>query len=425
MKIFFFLATWILFFFPYIAFRILPFYSSEIDVVIAKYLDQMEYWLDTYFTPFAPVNPLKIVNNGIHFTKYFEKDSSNFFEGWYYKLVSSDGRATAVFIPGFFFEGHQNLLNDHTFVMSSLTLLDEDDKIIFKKVHRFIFPFQDIENEMVTQNSNSSEDNFYIKFLQNEFSQDGFKLSLQQEDAFINGSISFKDSKRYTGGLLAPNAIGFFTYIDALFGMQCVHKVVSKDAVITGELSYKFGEEVKNIDFTNGKAYIEGDYGSEFPEDYVWLQSNHFMTNPGSSVFLSFASVPIPNKKQELFSFLGFTGFVYDNAKDKTYRFGSFTGAKLTLLNVAGLKGLKQANEASVEIEDGQYKITLTAFGSRDEDKVSLFWAPKVVNGEFAMREYIEEMLDAQIQVIVKQKSSGKIIFEGIGLHAALEIQVA
>ncbi len=59
------------------------------------------------------------------------------------------------------------------------------------------------------------------------------------------------------------------------------------DHSVSGELEFN-GEPV---DFSGGRGYIEKDWGSYFPEGYIWLQSNHF-DEPGISAKTSVAKIP-------------------------------------------------------------------------------------------------------------------------------------
>ncbi|MCK7487611.1 MAG: tocopherol cyclase family protein [Bacillus subtilis] len=54
------------------------------------------------------------------------------------------------------------------------------------------------------------------------------------------------------------------------------------------------------ISFEHGRGYLEKDWGTSFPQGYVWLQTNHF-TSPGTSLMASVARIPFLG-----FAFQGF-----------------------------------------------------------------------------------------------------------------------
>jgi hypothetical protein len=63
--------------------------------------------------------------------------------------------------------------------------------------------------------------------------------------------------------------MGWYSYVPF---MECYHGLISIDHKLQGSLQIN-GQE---IDFTEGKGYAEKDWGTSFPEGYVWMQSNHF-----------------------------------------------------------------------------------------------------------------------------------------------------
>jgi len=72
----------------------------------------------------------------------------------------------------------------------------------------------------------------------------------------------------------------------------------------------------QKIDFSDGKGYIERDWGKTFPREYVWIQSNHFENNE-TSLFFSESSYP--------FLKTAFQGFICNLVVGKKeYRFATY-----------------------------------------------------------------------------------------------------
>lgn len=138
---------------------------------------------------------------------------------------------------------------------------------------------------------------------ENIFSTKGIKIRLPN----INGDIEY--------GSLTPinyNILGPF----ALIPMECKHFIISMSHNLKGKMNI----ERKEIDFSKGRGYIEGDYGKSFPKRYVWLHSNMFKKD--ISVMAAIATVPIFKSK-----IMGCIAIVNYNSKE--YRFATYLGAEI------------------------------------------------------------------------------------------------
>jgi len=69
--------------------------------------------------------------------------------------------------------------------------------------------------------------------------------------------------------------MGWYSYIPF---MECKHGIVSVNHKISGTL--RIDNEL--IDLNEGKGYIEKDWGTSFPEAWIWIQSNNF-NNPDTA----------------------------------------------------------------------------------------------------------------------------------------------
>lgn len=235
--------------FPAIA-HWLPFYNASFERAIVEFYETRDAsglllfsWLWGYISVPQPTN------RGAHFQGLLkgEKDTKGrmFFEGWYYKVVSPDLQHTMIAIPGVFFDGKSE--SDHAFIMTSLVGTSGKPEVEY---HRF-----ELDQVKIV---NLPGDHFNFQIAGNVFSHVEATLNIPGK---VTGTLSIVELNEFPATVLNPNIMGFFSYIDATVGMQCVHNVVAMDAKVSGSITY-YGEEV---DFSGGHLYIEGDYGSEFP----------------------------------------------------------------------------------------------------------------------------------------------------------------
>ncbi|QQP69641.1 hypothetical protein JHE06_08450 [Carnobacterium sp. CS13] len=248
-----------------------------------------------------------------------------YFEGWYFKQVSADERQIVSLIPGI----SLNKAESHSFVQYIVVLVDKNQQ----KITRTGYVEYPIE-AFTYQN-----DPFQITIGSNIFTESGVSVHLKDEQITIVGSLDFGPLYPIEKSFFTPNIMGAFAYIPK---MECSHGVISMNHAVRGSLLVNG----KQMELTHGKGYIEKDWGSAFPREYVWIQSNHFQ-NPSTSVFFSEAYIP----------FLGssFEGFICNLVMDnKEYRFATYRRDKCKLEKI-------NADTVKVKLENKEACLTLEA----------------------------------------------------------------
>jgi tocopherol cyclase len=123
--------------------------------------------------------------------------------------------------------------------------------------------------------------------------------------------------------------------------MECYHGVLSFDHSIKGYID--INREIK--DFNGGKGCIEKDWGASMPSSWIWIQTNHFDEDK-TSLFGSIDKIPW------LSYFTGYIfGFLY---KEHLYKFTTYSGAKISKLNVS-------KNKIEVSIGDKHHYLEIDA----------------------------------------------------------------
>ena len=231
--------------------------------------------------------------NALLFQGNFNKKP--YFEGWYYKQVSNNGKQIISLIPGI----SLSETDSHSFVQYILTIHGKDNKKRTETGY-ISYPLSFFEYQ---------QDPFQIKIGPNVFTESKAEVSLNNEKITIEGTIRFGEFTPIKHTVLTPNIMGFFSYFPM---MECFHGIVSMNHSLTGFLTIN-GEI---LDFSAGKGYIERDWGKSFPREYVWIQSNHFENND-TSLFFSEAHIP--------FMKTAFQGFICNLVVDKKeYRFATY-----------------------------------------------------------------------------------------------------
>lgn len=301
----------------------------------------------------------------------------HYFEGWYYKQVSKDQRSALSLIPGIsLFPG-----DEHSFIQYIYVHYDENNREIIDSGYK----------RFSIESFKFCNDPFFIKVGENTFSESIIFIKLMEGRINIQGTIKLKSITPIKKSIVTPNIMGFFAYIP---NMECYHGVISMNHSLNGTLSINN----KKIDFSNGKGYIEKDWGTSFPKKYIWIQCNNFKQKD-TSIFCSIAHIP--------FFMTSFKGFICDLlVNGKEYRFATYNNSKVKIKNITDkfIAIILENNEAILKIE-GKVNKSLELV------------APKKGN----MEKIIKEGMAGEVSLKLYTKKE-KLTYEDIGVMAGIEI---
>jgi hypothetical protein len=237
-----------------------------------------------------------IMNLKIYKPEVFQGNlkKKNYFEGWYFKHVSNNLNHVWSFIPGI-----------------SLTKNDS---------HSFIQAINGITgySEYISYNIDEfkwDKKSLNLKIGNSIFTEKFIDLNIQNDELQVAGHIEYSDNITYPGKLFSPGIMGWYSFVPF---MECKHAIVSANHDLTGSLNIKGNE----IDFNNGKGYIEKDWGTSFPEAWLWVQANNFNDHDSSFSF-SVAKIPWLGK-----FFIGFIAFLYYS--ERFYMFSTYNNSVIS-----------------------------------------------------------------------------------------------
>jgi hypothetical protein len=208
----------------------------------------------------------------------------------------------------------------------------------------------------------------------------------------IQGEVNFDNLTPWSSSLLSPGIMGPFSFVPF---MECYHGILSMNHCITGEVV--FNDE--SISFSQGKGYMEKDWGHSFPEAYIWMQSNHF-SQPGTSVKASIAMIPWLTS-----SFIGHIGGLL--FEGKLYEFTTYNGSRIKKCNVF-------EDKVEIIIENGKFRLSLWV----KRNNVTELAAP--IAGFMDAR--IEESMKAEITVELFDKKTNTLLLSDIGFSGGIEV---
>ena len=296
--------------------------------------------------------------------------SLNYFEGWYFKNVSAGLDNVLSFIPGI--------------------SLAKGDR------HAFIQVIDGItcKSEYVTYPLDQfswDRKKFSIRVGESIFTENHIKLNIDDDKIKVSGQLYFDNLIKYPKTLLSPGIMGWYSFVPL---MECKHGIVSVNHNITGRINVDY----EQIDFNGGKGYIEKDWGTSFPEAWIWCQANNFRDRNTSFCF-SIAKIPWLGK-----FFTGLISFLYHN--NKFYLYSTYNKSEVS----------------DVEHSEGFVRLTL-----KNRDSVLKITTKQKSAGELKapvlgnMTRKIKESIDSEVSIELYDKSD-KLIYTDYSRRAGLEI---
>jgi hypothetical protein len=177
--------------------------------------------------------------------------------------------------------------------------------------------------------------------------------------------------------------------------MECYHGILSMDHTINGQLVI----HNETIDFTNGRGYMEKDWGHSFPSAYIWMQTNHF-SQPGISLKASVAKIPWLGS-----SFVGFIAGIWVN--DRLVEFTTYNSTHLR-------KSFVDREKVELVMENRKHRLEILA------QRVDATELASPILGFMDGR--INESMTSEIEVQLFDKLNQRILFQDTGRNAGLEV---
>ena len=293
---------------------------------------------------------------------------NSYFEGWYFKLINKEENRSFAVIPGIAMDQEGGR---HSFIQ----LLDGRKQSA--SYHKYNY-----------ESFAASSKKFMVSIENNYFSEDSVSVDLPN----FKGAIRFSGNVPWPKPWYSPGIMGPYAFVPF---MECYHGIVSMDHSIEGQIEHN-GD---TLNFNGGRGYIEKDWGSSFPEGYIWFQSNHFEV-PGISIKASVAKIPWLRS-----SFVGFILGIW--LKNRLISFTTYNGSKLKRVSV-------DLKKVEIIIENRRYRIEITV----SRDSATALASP--LKGH--MEGKIEESMTSGIEVCLTDRYSGQSIFSGHGRNVAVDV---
>ena len=305
------------------------------------------------------------------------KRYTNYFEGWYFKLVDLLEEHILAVIPGIALGATKEA--SHAFIQFLNGKTGDFEYFTFS-LDDFIF----------------SSKEFEITIKGNYFSASALRLDLRGSNRSVRGELQFEHVVPYPTRFLSPGIMGWGSFVPF---MECKHGLVSMNHTLQGTLEV----DGTHMAFDRGKGYIEKDWGRSFPGSYIWMQSNHF-TQENMSFMLLLARIPWLHT-----NFTGFAAALWYNGR--FFTLATYTGAKITHFE----KGNKFVR---ITIGDRHFELHIEAI----QDRVWELKSPD--RGEMTKRvlESLTSTLNLKWYEKTKTKEGKRLLVEDQGRNAGLEI---
>lgn len=294
----------------------------------------------------------------------------NYFEGWYFKQVTPDSLHTFSFIPGISLVEKDT----HSFIQIMDGATGRTDYIRYP-ADQFSWRTSDL----------------YVRVGSSVFTREAISLDIDTEKVTVRGRLDFSNIIQYPRSIISPGIMGWYSFVPF---MECNHGVVSVNHDLNGSISFNN----RIINFDGGKGYIEKDWGTSFPEAWIWVQSNNFSRH-GTSFMLSIAKIPWMGKY-----FVGLISFLH--LDDRFYLYSTYNKAVFSDVS-------NNADMLQITLQNKTSKLRIRV------SKNSFCDLQAPVSGE--MSRGIKESIDSEVHLQLSDES-GKLLYEDTGRNVGLEI---
>jgi tocopherol cyclase len=312
------------------------------------------------------------MNLRIYNSEVFQGTLSNtdYFEGWYFKHVSSDLEHVYSFIPGVSLTRR----NSHAFIQVINGITGKTVYITYP-LNQFIW----------------DKKSLFLKVGGSVFTEKYVDLKIEDEKLKVSGRIEYNGIIKYPKRLLSPGIMGWYSFIPF---MECKHGIVSVNHFLSGSLLVKGA----SISFDGGKGYIEKDWGTSFPEAWIWTQANNF-NDRNTSFNFSIAKIPWLGK-----FFIGFIAFLYYN--NEFFLFSTYNNSVITEL-------LHSDQSIRITLKNRNAILKVVAVKNTFGELI----AP--VSGDMSRR--IKESVDSEVRVELFDKYDN-LLYADSSRRAGLEV---
>ena len=283
---------------------------------------------------------------------------SPYFEGWYFKCRTKDGKTIAL-IPAI----HKD---DSGQGSASIQVISE--------AGTWWLEYPEAEFHVVRQP-------LRVSLGPNTFGGEGISLQVERSGLSLHGELRHGPMPPLQSDIMGP-----FRFISEL---ECTHGVVSMGHHLDGTLTLN-GE---TFDFSSGYGYIETDRGRSFPDKYLWTQCG--WTKPeATSLMLAVATIPA-------LKHIRFTGTICSiHYNKREYRLATYKGARI-----------KACSEHGAEVVQGKYRLLVEVLEKQGQ--------PLRAPMEGAMGRIIHESLCSKVRYRFWKK--GHLLFDHTDDGASFE----
>jgi hypothetical protein len=294
----------------------------------------------------------------------------NYFEGWYFKHVSQDLQHVFSIIPGI----SLNESDSHAFIQILNGTTGESEYVRY--------PLSDFSWK---------KNKLFLKVGKSCFTDSSITLDVRNSEFAIKGKLDYEHILKYPSSIISPGIMGWYSFVPF---MECRHGIVSVSHELNGNLFINGNK----VDFTRGKGYIEKDWGTSFPECWIWIQANNFHDH---STSFSFSVAKIPWRGH---FFMGFIAFLYYHGR--FYMFSTYNNSSIKEISHTG-------DSVFISIANKTNSLSIKSTKSR----TGVLKAP--VEGR--MSGSIRESLDADVSLVLYDKND-RPVYTDTSRRAGIEV---
>lgn len=185
------------------------------------------------------------------------------FEEWYFKILDAN---------------QENVIIGNIHVNKSHEMS--------KGICTISYEFNESKKNVTTPLAQIETSKMTLLWEKNSIGKERVQIDIEDKNTVIRGEVSIEQVVDAHQSLLKPGVMGYYRYLPFL---EFYEEIIVLHGKVKGVIEY----DHIPVDFTGGTYYLQRQWGSKYPNVWLWAECNHFKKKKNISLSLGIARIKL------------------------------------------------------------------------------------------------------------------------------------